>query len=299
MDKLKAMGTFVAIAESGSLTAAAVALDSSLPVVVRRLAALETHLRVRLLNRTTRRISLTDEGRRYLAQCRQVLAAVDEAEQALTHEAREPGGHLTLTAPVLYGQMYVAPAVTGFVRRYPGMRISLTLLDRVTDLLEEGFDLGVRIGMLESATLVARPLATVRRVLVASPGWLRAHGMPRHPRKLRELNCVRVIGGPPSWWTFHEGGRRFTVPVTGNLEFNHVAPAIHACAAGHGVGVFMSYQVAPFVERRELRILLEQFEPPPQPVSLVYPHSRLLPARLRLLIEWLMTRAPAGAVPAG
>jgi DNA-binding transcriptional LysR family regulator len=295
MDKLKAMTTFVAIAEEGSLTAAAAALQSSLPVVVRRLAALEAHLRVRLFNRTTRRVSLTDDGRRYLAQCRQVLAAVDEAERALAQEAGEPGGHLTLTAPVLYGQMYVAPAVTGFVQRYPGMRISLMLLDRVVDLLEEGFDLGVRIGALEGSTLIARPLASVRRVLVASPGWLRANGVPRHPRQLREVNCVRVVGSPSSWWSFHQAGRRFNVPVTGNLEFNHIAPAIHACAAGHGVGAFMSYQVAPFVERRELRLVLEAFAPPPQPVNLVYPHARLLPARLRLLIDWLVAPGTAAA----
>ena len=287
MDKLKAMSTFVAIAEEGSLTAAAKAIGSSLPVVVRRLAALEAHLGVRLLNRTTRRISPTEEGRRYLAQCRQVLAAVAESEQALAHEAGEPSGHLTITAPVLYGQMYIAPAVTTFVQRYREMRVSLLLLDRVADLLEEGFDLGVRIGILENSSLVARPLATVRRVVVASPGWLRRHGIPRHPRQLRDVNCVRFLGSPLSWWTFHERARRFTVPVAGNLEFNHVAPAIHACAAGAGVGAFMSYQVAPFVARGELRIVLERFEPPPQPVNVVYPHARLLPARTRLLIDWL------------
>jgi DNA-binding transcriptional LysR family regulator len=287
MDKLKAMSTFVAIAEEGSLTAAAKAIGSSLPVVVRRLAALEAHLGVRLLNRTTRRISPTEEGRRYLAQCRQVLAAVAESEQALAHEAGEPSGHLTITAPVLYGQMYIAPAVTAFVQRYREMRVSLLLLDRVADLLEEGFDLGVRIGILENSSLVARPLATVRRVVVASPGWLRRHGIPRHPRQLRDVNCVRFLGSPLSWWTFHERARRFTVPVAGNLEFNHVAPAIHACAAGAGVGAFMSYQVAPFVARGELRIVLERFEPPPQPVNVVYPHARLLPARTRLLIDWL------------
>jgi len=287
MDKLKAMSTFVAIAEEGSLTAAAKAIGSSLPVVVRRLAALEAHLGVRLLNRTTRRISPTEEGRRYLAQCRQVLAAVAESEQALAHEAGEPSGHLTITAPVLYGQMYIAPAVTTFVQRYREMRVSLLLLDRVADLLEEGFDLGVRIGILENSSLVARPLATVRRVVVASPGWLRRHGIPRHPRQLRDVNCVRFLGSPLSWWTFHERARRFTVSVAGNLEFNHVAPAIHACAAGAGVGAFMSYQVAPFVARGELRIVLERFEPPPQPVNVVYPHARLLPARTRLLIDWL------------
>jgi DNA-binding transcriptional LysR family regulator len=294
MDRFKAMSTFVCIADEGSLTAAARALDSSLPVVVRRLAALEAHLRVRLFNRTTRRISLTDEGRRYLAQCRQVLAAVSEAERSLTDEAGEPTGHLTITAPVLYGQMYVAPAIARFVQRYRSMRITVLLLDRVVNLLEEGIDLGVRIGALEGSSLIARPLTTVRRVVVASPGWLRAHGTPTHPRQLREANCIRVTGSPLSWWTFHEGGRRYNVAVSGNLEFNQVAPAIHACVAGLGAGAFMSYQVAPFVERRELRIVLERFEPQPQPVSLVYPHARLLPVRTRMLIDWLITGDAAG-----
>ena len=291
MDKLKAMTTFVRIADEGSLTAAARALDSSLPVMVRRLAGLEAHLRVRLFNRTTRRLSLTAEGRSYLAQCRQVLAAVAESEKTLADQAGEMGeasGHLTITAPVLYGQMYVSPSVTRFVQRHRSMRVTVLLLDRVTDLLEEGFDLGVRIGTLESSSLVARPLTSVRRVVVASPDWLRRHGTPRHPRQLREANCVRFLGSPLSWWTFHEKGRRFTVPVSGNLEFNHVAPAIQACAAGVGVGAFMSYQVAPFVERGDLQIVLERFEPPQQPVSVVYPHARLLPARTRLLVDWLV-----------
>ena len=295
MDKLKAMSTFASIAEEGSLTAAARALDSSLPVMVRRLAALEAHLRVRLFNRTTRRISLTDEGRRYLLQCRQVLAAVAEAERSLTDDSAESTGHLTITAPVLFGQMYVAPAITRFVQRYRSVRVSVLLLDRVANLLEEGIDLGVRIGVLEGSSLIARPLITVRRVVVASPAWLRAHGTPSNPRALRGANCVRVMSSPQSWWTFHEGGRRFNVPVAGSLEFNHVAPAIHACVAGVGPGAFMSYQVAPFVERRELRIVLERFEPPPQPVSVVYPHARLLPARTRMLIDWLTTAAPGAA----
>src|SRR5262245_35123373 len=144
MDKLKAMQTFVRIAEAGSLTAAAVELGSSLPAVVRSLAALEAHLGVRLLNRTTRRISLTEEGRHYLATCQQVLAAVEDGENALTLEAAEPSGQLTVTAPVLFGQMHVAPAVTRFVQRYEKMRCSVMLYDRVVNLLEEGIDVGIR-----------------------------------------------------------------------------------------------------------------------------------------------------------
>src|SRR5881396_483918 len=182
MDKLKAMQIFVRIADVGSLTAAARALDSSLPAVVRSLAALEMQLGVRLLNRTTRRMSLTEEGRRYLDSCRQVLAAVESAETALSDEAAEPSGHLSITAPVLFGQMYVAPAVTRFVRHYPKMRVSVVLLDRVVNLLEQGMDAGIRIGQLEDSSLVAQPVSSIRRMVVASPGYLRRHGTPRHPR---------------------------------------------------------------------------------------------------------------------
>src|SRR5215813_12323335 len=148
MDRLRAMQTFVRIADEGSLTAAARALDSSLPAVVRLLAALEQHLGVRLFNRTTRRISLTEDGRRYLDKCRHVLAAVEDAESTLSSEAAKPTGRLTITAPVLFGQMYVAPAVTRFLRHYAGMQVSVLLLDRVVNLLEEGIDVGIRIDKL-------------------------------------------------------------------------------------------------------------------------------------------------------
>ncbi|MEO8118014.1 MAG: LysR family transcriptional regulator [Rhodoferax sp.] len=287
MDKLKAMQTFVHIADEGSLTAAARSRDSSLPAVVRTLAALEAHLGVRLFHRTTRRISLTEEGKHYLENCRQVLAAVDDAEAALSADAAEPAGQLTLTAPVLFGQMYVAPAVMRFVQRFERMRCSLVLLDRVVNLLEEGMDAGIRIGDLEDSSLVAQPLGSLRRVVVASPAYLSRHGVPRHPKDLLKANCVRFLGSSGPWWTFHENGRAFTVPVTGNLDFNHNAPVLDACLAGLGFGMFISYQVAPYLTQQKLQLVLETFEPPPRPVSVVYPHARMLPARTRAFIDFI------------
>jgi len=289
MDKLKAMHTFIRIADAGSLTAAARELDSSLPAVVRALAALEAHLGVRLLNRTTRRISLTDEGRHYLETCRQVLSAVDEAETALTAEAAEPSGQLNITAPVLFGQMHVAPAVTRFVQRYDKMRCSLQLHDRVVNLLEEGMDVGIRISQLDDSTLVAQQLGSIRRVLVASPDYLRRHGTPRYPRDLLEHNCVRFIstGGSNPVWTFYENGKPISVAVSGNLDFNQAAPAVQACVAGLGLGMFLSYQPAPYVRDKALKIVLPQFEQAPRPVSVVYPHARLLPTRTKVFIEWI------------
>jgi len=287
MDKLKAMQTFAAIADQGSLTAAARALGGSLPAVVRSLAALEAQLGVRLFNRTTRRVALTEDGRRYLERCRQVLAAVDEAERAVTGDASAPSGRLTVTAPVLFGQLHVAPAISRFLRRHPQVQINATLLDRVVDLLDEGIDVGIRIGRLKDSSLVAQPLGSVRRVVVASPGLLRRHGVPKHPRELAAANCLRFAGSGALGWTFYQDGQSFKVPVGGNLRMNHVAPLVDACAAGIGFGVFMSYQVADQLARNTLKIVLERFEPPAQPIHVVYPQARLLPARARLFIDWI------------
>lgn len=287
MDKLRAMQAFIHIADEGSLTAAARVMASSLPAMVRTLAALEAQLGVRLFNRTTRRISLTEEGRRHLDSCRQIIAALDDAEAALSADAAEPAGHLTITAPILFGQMHVAPAVTRFVQQYTQMRCSMVLADRVVNLLEEGIDVGIRISELPDSSLVAQSVGQIRRVVVASPAWLRRHGTPRHPKDLLKVNCVRVTDHAPTWGPFNDQGRPLRLAVSGNLDFNQNAPAVEACAAGIGVGNFFSYQVAPFLKNRQLRIILEDFEPPPRPISVVYPHARLLPVRTRVFIDWI------------
>ncbi len=285
MDKLKAMQTAISIADEGSLTAAAVKLGASPPAVVRTLAALEAYLGIRLFNRTTRRISLTEEGRHYLEHCRQLLAAINDAESALTTDAVAPSGQLTITAPVLFGQMFVAPSVTRFVQKYSKVRVTLLLLDRVVNLLEEHIDVGIRIGELDDSTLVAQPVGSVRRMVVASPAYLKRHAVPKHPRDLLKANCVRFSAGAGPWWTFYEDGKQFTVPVMGNLEFNHVAPAAEACLAGLGFGMFISYQVAQHIAQKRLRVVLASYEPPPRPIHVVYPHARLLPARTKVFIE--------------
>ncbi|MDN4591450.1 LysR family transcriptional regulator [Xenophilus aerolatus] len=288
MDRLKAMHTFVQIAEQGSLTRAADAMGSSLPAVVRSLAALEAHLGARLFQRTTRRIALTDEGRRYLASAREVLLAADAADRALSDEARELAGHLTVTAPVLFGHMYVAPAIVRFMQQHPQIRCTVLLHDRTVNLLEEGIDVGIRISPLEDSSLVAQGLGTIRRVVVASPVWLRARGgPPAHPRELAHEAVVHGRVDGPAHWTFHERGRAFNVPVTSRLAFNHLAPAIEACAAGMGPGMFFSYQVQGHVADGRLHTMLEDFEPPPRPVSVIYPHARLLPARTRAFVDWM------------
>ncbi|OEZ27751.1 LysR family transcriptional regulator [Variovorax boronicumulans] len=289
MDRFKAMQTFVQIADQGSLTRAAEALGSSLPAVVRALAALEAHLGVRLFHRTTRRLSLTEEGRHYLPSAREVLLAADAADQALKAEAREPAGQLVITAPVLFGHMYVAPAIVRFMQRHEKVRCSVRLHDRTVNLLEEGIDVGIRISPLEDSSLVAQTLGTIRRVVAASPAFLAQHGVPRHPRDLAGAPCVRGRIDAPAQWAFRDGGKTVHVTPDNRLEFNHLAPAIEACAAGMGFGTFFSYQVLPHVAQGRLQLVLEDYEPAPRPVSVIYPNARLLPARTRAFIDWMKT----------
>jgi DNA-binding transcriptional LysR family regulator len=164
------------------------------------------------------------------------------------------------------------------------MQVRMVLLDRVVNLLDEGIDVGIRIGRLDDSSQIAQNLGTMRRVVVASPGYLQQHGVPRHPRDLLGHNCVRFAPGQAGW-TFRERKKELRVPVKGNLTFNQVAPIANACAAGLGFGAFLAYQVGPLVERGQLRVVLEKFEPPSLPISVVYPGARLLPARARAFID--------------
>ncbi len=287
MDKWKAMRGFVAIAEHGSLSAAAHAQGSSLSAVVRLLAALEDHLGARLFNRTTRRLSLTEDGRLYLERARRILADLDEADRMVGAGGAEPAGSLGITAPVLFGQYHVAPAVARFLRRFPRVQVRLVLLDRVVNLVEEGLDVGVRIGHLQDSTLVALRVGVIRRVVVASPDLLERCGLPRHPRELAGLPCLRFDSAEAGTWSFRDKaqGSEFKVSVQGALQCNLAAPVLHACAEGLGFCRVLSYQAAPLLEQGRLRIVLEDFEVEPWPVSLTYPSARWLSARTRAFVD--------------
>lgn len=293
MDKLRAMRTFVAIADAGSLTAAARVLGGSLPAVVRLLAALEAELGTRLLQRTTRRIALTEAGRRYLERCRQVALLVDEAEADVRSEQTEPRGKLVLTAPVLFGTRHVASGVTSFVQRYPEVSVDFQLLDRMVNLVEEGVDVGVRIGALDDSTLIARHVGDMRRVTVAAASYLTRRGAPQHPRDLLGHECVGRASPDSSAWTFVVDGAPMTVAVKGNLSVNQTGVAAAACVAGLGVGTFFAYQVAREVASGALELLLVSFEPLPRPIHVVYPEARLVPARTRIFIDFIMRHIQA------
>ena len=287
MDKLHAMTTFVQIAERGSLTQAAEALGTSLPSVVRTLAALEKLLGARLFNRTTRRIALTEEGRLYLEQCRRILTDIEEAESALTANQKEPSGNLNVTAPALFGQMHVTPVIAEFVGRFKLMHVELLLLDRIVNLVEEGIDVGIRIGHLGDSSLIAVPVGHIRRVVCASPKYLKRAGVAARPGDLAAVECVRVTGlTPGATWNFYDKGQKRSVQVKGPFVSNQAAAAIEACARGLGYGMFLSYQVQPLLEQRRLQLVLERYEPAPIPVHIVYPHAKLLSARVRSFVDY-------------
>lgn len=284
MDKLRAMTGFVRIVDKGSLTAAAADLGVSLPSMVRTLAGLEREVGARLLNRTTRRIHLTDEGRQYLEQCRAILAQVLGAEAALHSRRTTPRGKLTLTASVQFGRRYIAPIVSEFLQRYPEVAAELLFVDRVVNLVEEGIDAGVRIGHLGDSSLAALPLGRVRRVVCASPAYLRSRGAPRRPEDLRAHRCVRFTGlAPQSEWAFRSPQRRIAIDSV--LTCNQADTAIEACAAGLGLGLFLSYMVAPLMRSGKLKYVLEDFETEPLPVQLVYPQSRMLSPNVRAFAD--------------
>lgn len=288
MNTLAAMRAFVEIVDRGSLTAAAEVLDRSLPAIVRTLAALESHLGVRLLRRTTRSMSLTAEGRDYLSRCRKILTDVEEAERAVGQERGEPRGELRMTAPVLFGQLHVAPAVSEFIARYRRVRVDLLLLDRNIDLVEEGVDLALRIGHLIDSSMIAVQIGEVRRVVCANEDLLDKCGIPDDPKALSSLLCIRQQNLPHATaWQFRHASRDFMVRIDGAFGCNQVAAAVAACSSGVGFGQFLSYQVQEPVQNGDLKVILEEFETEPLPVSLVYPGGRLVSARLRALINWL------------
>jgi DNA-binding transcriptional LysR family regulator len=291
MDKFRRMQTFVRIVEQGSLTAAARTLEVSQPSVVRLLAALEAELGVRLINRTTRRMALTDEGREYYERCRGILGAVEEAEARLRSRRAQPRGRLRLTAPVLFGRQHLAPVVNEFLARHPAMQVELLLLDRVVDLLEEGVDAALRIARLQDSTLVAVPLGQVRRVFVGSPALLKRLGRPQRPEDLKDAPCVSFTGmGPADEWTFERSGRALRVKVASVLVSNQVDAALAACEAGLGWGRFLSYQVEDALRAGRLKTVLPEESTGIIPMQIVYPHARLLSANLRAFLDFAAPR---------
>ena len=286
MDKLGAMQTFVSIVEAGSLTRAAASLDTSLPTVVRTLAALERELGVSLLKRTTRRIALTDEGSQYLSRCRDILAATQEAEEFLSARRTELAGRLSVTASVLFGRRHLAPILYEFLLKYPKVSAEILFVDRVVNMIEEGIDVAVRIAHLRDSSIIAIPVGRVRRVVCASEKYLRRNGIPQSPDDIRGHRCVRHLGlVPRSEWHFRVGTREVAIPIDSVVTCNDIDSAVEACINGLGLGMFLSYMVAPYRKSGQLKYVLEKFETEPVPIQVVYPQARLMSNKVRAFVD--------------
>lgn len=284
MDRLFGMRVFVMVAEAGSLAAAGQKLGLSPPAVTRSLASLEKHLGCRLLHRTTRSLSLTEAGARYLEDCRRILAEVEEAEEWLRGEQSAPQGGVSLTAPVMFGQLYVMPVVRDFLDLYPRVEARVALLDRVVNLLDEGHDMAVRIGHLPDSSLLAARVGEVRRVLCASPDYLERHGAPLTPADLSRHKVIATSAAAS--WRFRSG----TVRVRPRLVVNSNQATLDAALAGWGITSQLSYQVASAVRAGRLRVLLVEHERDPWPIHVVHHQGRRTSVKVRLLLDELVRR---------
>ena len=294
MDKLKAFESFVSVATRGSLTAAARAEGVAPAIMGRRLDALEEYLGVKLLVRTTRRISLTNEGTAFLEDCQKLLADVANAEASVSAGGIQASGHLRLTAPAGFGRRHVAPLVPRFRLRHPDVTISLNLSDRVVDLAAEGLDCAVRVGDLPDSSLVSVRIAENRRLCVAAPQYLQRRGVPRHPGELALHDCLTL-----SSEASQTRGWAFRVPAAGGgSELVHIRPGgpldcsdgqvlYDWCLAGFGIAWRSTWEVEDEIAAGQLVAVLEDFAAPPNGVYVVFPQAKHLPLRVRLWIDYL------------
>ena len=286
MDRLQAMTTFVAVVDSGGFASAARKLNLSPPVVTRAVAELEERLGLRLLTRTTRVVRVTDAGARFADDCRRILGDIEEAETAAAGTNAAPRGTLTLTAPVLFGQLYVTPILVDYLQRFPEVDAQCLFLDRVVNVVDEGIDVAVRIGELPDSSLQATRVGRVRRVLVASPAYLKAHGAPQRPEALVD-HCIVLASAvtPVPEWRFSEAGKPLLQRLHARMRTTSNDSAIAAAVAGLGITRLLSYQVAAHLKTGALQIVLEDFEAAALPVHVVHHEGRRATQKVRSFID--------------
>lgn len=291
MDRFQEMQVFIAVCEERSFATAARRLEMSAPSVTRAVAALEKRIGTLLLSRTTRSVHLSEAGQRYLSDCRRILSELEEAEDSAGGSIAAPVGQLTVTASLLFGELFVMPLVVGYLQQHPGVSINALLLDRVTHMVEEGIDVAVRIGHLMDSSQHGIKVGEVRRVLCASPAYLAAHGSPRHPADLKHHRLVVSSASTlVRRWEFREDGKSLQVDLQSRLTVSANQAAITAATMGWGVTRVLSYQVASQVGSGELALILEDFEEPPLPVHVCYQAERKVSAKVRTFVDYCVER---------
>ena len=294
-DRSEALSLFLAIADAGGLAAAGRRLGRSPPAMTRALSALEARLGVRLADRSTRRFALTEAGRRLADRARRALAELDDALAEAAGEAREARGRLRVAAPLVFGRRHVAPLVASFLDAHRAVSIDLLLSDRSADLMEEGIDVAIRIGVQRDSTLTQRRLGSVGRLLLASPAYLARRGTPRDPAELagHDLVVFASLAAPPEWRFVDATGSPLTMRPEARFAVNEAEAAVTAAVQGRGIVQTLSYQAADELADGRLVRLLRESEPPSIPVQLLFPPARPMPARLRAFLDEVAPRLAA------
>ena len=292
MDHLTAMRVFVAVVAAQGFSAAARALSMPLPTVSRKIAELESHLGAQLLIRSTRKVTVTDSGRRYYEDVRRILDDIGDAESQVAGEYQAPKGRLSITAPTLFGRLHVLPIVNDFMRIHGDINIQLLLTNHVVDLLEERIDLSIRIGALSDSSLIAFEAGSVRQIVCASPGYLSQHDRPHSPNELAGHQCITFskFGAPAEWVFKMPSGKIQHFPVPTRLTLNSIEGTVNTAIQDGGLVQLYSYQAAPHLTEGTLEIILDSYEIEPPPVNIVYPQGRLVPQKVRAFLDFAMPR---------
>lgn len=293
-DRLLLMTVFVAVAEEEGFAGGARRLGMSPPAVTRAIAALEDHLGIKLFNRTTRFVRMTEAGQRYLEDARRVISAADEADEAAAGVNAEPRGHIVVTASVLFGRLYVMSGIVEYMKRFPKMEVSALFVDRVVNMLEEGIDVAIRIGDLPDSSYRAMRVGSVRRVVCASPTYLSEHGIPQFPEELSDHQVILARGlNPVPELKFVKNDSPLTVKVKPSLMVSDNDSAIEAAVSGMGITRLLSYQISPQLAAGTLKIILSEYEPKPVPVHIMHSEGRYTSAKIRAFVDLMAERLRA------
>ncbi|CAA6606412.1 Transcriptional regulator [Rhodospirillaceae bacterium LM-1] len=288
MDRLTALRSFVCISETRSFSEAARRLVLSKSLVSRQISGLEAELGVLLISRTTRRLSLTEAGQAYAERCQRVLADLEEADQAISNLQVRPSGRLKITAPMSFGTLHLAPALARFIKRYPDIELDMSLSDRVVDVIEEGFDLAVRIGRLAESSLIARKLCPMRRIVCASSDYIKQHGKPAKPQDLSGHSCLSHSDlSAQEWRLMDEAGRPVAISTKGPVRVNNGEAMRHLALAGVGIVFLPTFFIGPDLKAKRLISLLEIHTPQDAALYAVYPHSRHLSPKVRAFVDFM------------
>lgn len=286
MGKLEAMKIFLEVAKSESFISASDKLGMSPSAVTRSVAALETQLNIRLFNRTTRRVRLTESGKRFAQDCKTILESVDEAEAAAAGTYAEPQGELNITAPVQFGEKFIIPIITEYLQTYPKVSVKALFYDHVTSLVEEELDIAIRIGHLPDSSLYAKQVGQIRRVVCAAPDYLEQHGRPQKPSDLNQHRLILPTASDTvPVWHFAEADKKKTIRFTPVLRCNQIGSTLAAAKQGLGITRLLSYQVAADLESGNLERVLTEFEEAPMPVNIMHLEGRRTNAKIRSFID--------------